>query len=140
MPPQIMWSEFNANQTPGLPYHHPRCVIAHWKKPAVGLSTRFIDVLFQTVSNLLGNERHLGLPSALWRCQDDLSALDVQWAHFQDLSDSHPTSGHQFQHDPAPRFGGPKDDFIDQVLLDDCPRLRWALLEQFAKHRSVTGI
>jgi hypothetical protein len=62
-----------------------------------------------------------GLTSALWPLQNQCSILKVPQPELQHFADPHAAPGHQFQHEPIPGLGSPKNDLVHGFLFDDFP-------------------
>lgn len=65
------------------------------------LYTFVLDVLAEPISDPPRDEHDLSLFPALWIPQDKLLIDNIFRGEFQDLSDSHSSSGHKFQNKPV---------------------------------------
>ena len=72
--------------------------------------------------------------------QDKFAILQISEPQFQDFTDAHTASGHQFEYQSIADLGGAEYDFVDGFLLDDFPPQRHPLAIEFSDHGPVTGI
>ena len=56
------------------------------------------------------------------------------------MSYSHVASCHKFERDAVSWFGGPEDDFVNGLFLQDSPLIYFTPFEKFAQHRCVTRV
>ena len=65
--------------------------------------------------------------TAFWAPERQLSLLNIRGSEFQHFADSHSTPGHQFQDKSVSWPVCPEDDFIDDVLFNNCLQLNHGL-------------
>lgn len=56
------------------------------------------------------------------------------------LTISHPTPGHQLQHEPVSRVFCPEDHLIDELFFQDIPAVGFRVLEELSQDRGTAGI
>ena len=77
-----------------------------------------------------------------WYQLRSISGREYHWVSTSGphLTDSHPTPGHQFQHQPVANIVCPENDFIDGVFFNNVPMDTGFRPEQFTQHRGITWI
>jgi hypothetical protein len=66
--------------------------------------------------------------------------LNIRWREVLNLTDSHASPDHQFQHNPIPDVCGSKDALINSLLIHDVPLNSLRTLENLFDYGSVAGI
>ena len=69
-----------------------------------------------------------------------LRSLNVIRSKFQNLTDPHAPTGHQFKHQSIADFGGAENDLIDGIFFDDFPSGYHPFPIKLQDHGRVTGI
>ena len=64
----------------------------------------------------------------------------ISGSELQDFTDSHPSSGHQFQDEPVSHLCRSEDDFVDRLLLDNVPVNGLAGPVESPQHRGITRV
>ena len=121
MPPQIMGPQMNPNHVPRLVYNSSARSVGYWEDPLIRPNSFAGYVLPETVSHLLGDKDDLPFLTAFRAPEDELPVFDITRDQLQDLTDPHPTPGHQFKNYPVSGFDRAKDDLIYYFLVDDWP-------------------
>lgn len=78
--------------------------------------------------------------AALWAWDGKLLVVYILGGELQDFTDSHPSSGHQFQHDSVSHLRCPEDDLIDRLLFDYIPVDGFAGLVKSPQHWDIIGV
>ena len=79
-------------------------------------------------------------PATFGFLQNQFAVLKIHESELQHCADPHASPGHQFEHQPVPRFGGSENDFIDSLFLDDFPFRDHPLAILFTDHRRIAWI
>ena len=77
MPPQVMWSEMNTQNTTCFGNHLSRSLIAYGEYPLVRLHTLIPDVVPESVSESLGDEDECLLSSTLGVSEGQSPVIDI---------------------------------------------------------------
>jgi len=109
----------NSDQITSFLDNNPGGRVCDWKNPVTGFDPIVIDIFLEPVRDFMGQEGNLRFFSALGVPDDSLPVFDILGCEFQDLTDSHATACHEFEHQPIPRIPGPENDFIDHILFKD---------------------
>jgi hypothetical protein len=72
--------------------------------------------------------------------KDQFAILNVIQPQFQNFTDPHPASGHQFENQPIPNFNRSENYFITGLLFDDFPLGDHPFPIQLSNHGHVTWI
>lgn len=137
---EIMWSEFDSGQLARL-FHNKSCRCIRDREYSVaGFDTFVPDVFVEPVSDPSRDEHYFSLFSTFWIPQDQLLIDNIFRGELQDLSDSHPPSGHEFQDKAVSRFDRPEDDLVNGLLFYNSPMVRLSRSIQFPEHRRITGV
>ena len=99
-----------------------------------------LQVCSQPVYHLSGNEHDLSVLAALWALDNKLLVIYISGSKLQNLADSHPSSGHQFQDQPVSHLRCSEDDFVDCLLLDNVPVDGFAGPIEPPQHRGIAGV
>ncbi len=135
--PQIVRSQMDPNNPSSLVYNPSAGCIGYWKNSFVRLNPFAGDVFSKAIGNLLGDENNLTLFATLWASEGKFPVFDISRGQLQNLTNSHPTSGHQFKNQPVPGFDGTKDGLIHYFLFQNIPAGEsWGSIELF-QHRST---
>jgi len=105
----------------------------------MGLNPLVPDVFLESVSHFLWDENMLPIFAALGVPQREFPVVEVHRSQFQNLNHSHAATGHQFQYETVPQFLGRKDDFVDDVFLDDVPGNHWPGPKHLSQHWAIAG-
>jgi hypothetical protein len=130
----------DSNQLPGFYHHHPGGLIGNRKYPILRDLAFFRRIITEPVGHLLRDEHDLVFLAAFRLSKDQFSILNVIQPQFQNFTDPHPSSGHQFENQPIPDFGGSKNDFVNGLLFDDFPPGDHPFPIQLSNHGHVTWI
>ena len=87
---------------PGLFHNNPSRLICYWKNALVGFYTITPDIFFKSIGYLFWDECGFSLSFTFRFANDELSILDVFRLEFENLTNSHSSTGHQFQHESVP--------------------------------------
>ena len=124
---------------PGLVHDSPARGVGYWKDPLICLNPFGSNVFSETISHLLGDENNLTLFTTLWASEGEFPVFDIGGGQLQNLTDPHPTPGHEFKNQSVSWFDGAKDGLIHYFLFQDVPAGEsWGSIE-FLQHRGVTG-
>ena len=140
VPTEIMWSDYGTGQFACLFHNKPCRYVSDRKYSIAGFDTFVQDIPLESISNPPRDEYDFSLFPALWSPQDQPLIDNIFQGQPQDLSDSHATPGHQFQNEPVPHFGCPKDNFIYDLLFYNAPVVRPSRPIQFPEHRRIAEI
>lgn len=140
MPPQIMWPQVNSHQLSRFLDHQPCCSVGYREDSLRGLNSLLSHVFVQAVGDLARNEDNFCLFAAFRISNDEFSALDISGRQVQYLTDSHPSPGHEFEHQTISRVGGSEDDLVDNFLFNGVPVINLRRSEEFLYHGCVAGI
>ena len=99
-----------------------------------------LQVRSQTICHFSWNEHDLSVLAALWALDNKLLVIYTSGSMLQDLADSHPSSGHQFQDEPVSHLRCSEDDFVDCLLLDNVPVDGFAGPIEPPQHRHITWV
>jgi hypothetical protein len=99
-----------------------------------------LDIFFEPISDLLRDENHLELLATFGVPDDQFSAINIPWREIEHLADSHPTTGHKFQHETVSGFHRPENDFVNNLLFKNAPMNDLGRFEHLPEHRGATGI
>ncbi len=139
MPPQIMRSQMDPNHFSGLVYNPSSGRIRYWKNPLICPNPFRGNVFSETVGDLLGDENNLPLFATLWASEGEFAVFDIGRGQLQNLTDSHPTPGHEFKNQSVSGFDGAEDGFIYYFFFQNVPAGEsWDSIE-LLQHRGVTG-
>jgi len=105
----------------------------------MGLNPVVPDVFLKPICHFLWDENILPFFAAFGVPQRQFPVMDVHRPQLQNLTHSHPATGHQFQHETVSQSLGCEDDFIDDVFLDDLPGNHGPGPEHLPEHRAVAG-
>ncbi len=86
MPPQVMWSQMDSDQLPGIYHHHLGCLIGNRKNPFIRTLSFFRRIITEPVGHLLRDEHDFVFLTAFGLSQDQLAILDIIQPQFQNLS------------------------------------------------------
>jgi len=139
MSPEIMRPQPNPNFLPCLLDHCPGSFIGYGEDPLMGLNPFVPDVFLESIRHLLWDKYVLPLLAAFGVPQRQFPVMDVHRFQFQDLTHSHPATGHEFQHEAVPQFLGCEDYFINDVFFDDLPGDDGPGPEHLPEHGAVAG-
>lgn len=89
----------NPDQIAGLLNNDPGGSVCDWKNPVTGFDPIDIDIFFEPIRDLPGQECNLSSLATLGVLDDCLPVFDVLGLEFQDLADPHARAGHEFEHD-----------------------------------------
>ena len=109
----------NSDQLTGLFNNDPGSSVGYRKNSVTGFDPIVTDIFLEPVRDFLGQEGNLRVFSALGIPDDSLPVFDILGCEFQNLADSHSTSGHEFKHQPVSWVPGPENDFIDYILFNN---------------------
>ena len=99
-----------------------------------------LQVRSQTIYHFSRNEHDLSVLAALWALDNKLLIVYISGSKLQNLPDSHPSSGHQFQDEPVSHLRRSEDDFVDCLLLDNVPGDGFAGPIEPPQHRGIAGV
>jgi hypothetical protein len=119
-----MGFQMNPDQFTGLFYNDPGSSIGYRKNPVTYFDVIVTDIILEPVRNFLWQESNLCLFSAFGIPDYSLPVFDILWSEFQNLTDPHATSGHEFKQQPVPWVSGPENDFVDHIFFQDL-KLAW---------------
>jgi len=92
------------------------------------------DIIFEAIGHFLRDEYHFMLTSAFRLSQQYFSFSNIIGDYFQDLSNSHGASSHEFEYQTVPGFVGPENDFIDGFFFEYVKVSFYFWPEQLAQH------
>ena len=116
-----MGLQMDPHNLPRLLDHHSRRWIGNRENPLVRLDLVLTYKFLQAMGQLLGNEGNLSLTPALGRLDVDPPPFNITGPQIENFTDSHPTSGHQFQDEPVSFVRGSENDFVHGFLFHDLP-------------------
>ena len=140
MASQIMWLQIDPHKFACLFHDHSRRRIGNRKDPLAWLNPFLPDKFLEAMGQLLGDEGNLSLTPTLGRLDDDPHSFDVTRFQAEDFTDSHPSSGHEFQDEPVSFTRGPENDFINSFLFNNLPWNRLLVFEGFPEERRFAGV
>ena len=140
MPPQVMGPELDPGNFSCLFDDHPCCGIRDRKDPIVGLNCLVLHIRPKSVYHLSRDEYHLRILSALWALDGELLIVHVIGGQFQDFSDSHAASGHEFQDQSVSELRRSENDLIHGLLFDNIPQDGLAGPVDLPEHRGITRV
>ena len=140
MPSQIMGLQTNPHQFACLLNCHSRRRIGNSKDPFVWFDPLLPDIFAQAMAKLYRDESNLCLATTFRCLNGNFCTLYVRWPQFEDLSDSHPTTSHQFHDEAVSLVLGPKDDLIHGFFFKDFPGYRFVAFEDFSEYWGIAGI
>ena len=109
----------NADQLTSLLNYDSGGSIGYRENPVAYFDAIVTDIFLEPVRNFPWQESNLRLFSAFGIPDYSLPVFNILWSEFQNLADSHATSGHEFKQQPVPWASGPKNNFIDHILFQN---------------------
>jgi hypothetical protein len=100
----------------------------------------FRRIITKPVGHLLRDEHDLVFLAAFGLSKDQFAVLNVIQSQFQNLTDPHPSSGHQFENQPIPDFNRSENYFVNGLLFDDFPSGNHPFPVQFSDHGRIARI
>jgi hypothetical protein len=140
MPSEIMRSQFDPGQFPGIFDDDPCSSIGDREDPVLRPDRLLFQVRFQPIHHFSRNENYLGVLAALRALDGKLLVVYISGSELQDFADSHATSCHQFQEKPVSHLRGSEDDFVDCLLLDNVPVDRFAGPIELPQHWGIARV
>jgi hypothetical protein len=119
MASEIMGTDFKTDFSAGPFNNLPGAGIADGENPFFRRHVPGPDIFPQPGCHLLGDINDLVLPTAFGPDQKQFAVIHIRHPKLQDLSDTHTTSGHQFEHQTVSRIIGSENDFVNSILFQD---------------------
>jgi len=140
MSSQVMRPEMDPHHGAGLSDHDPGGSIGDGEYPLVSRNASGLEIIFQSVGQLLGDEDYLHVFPAFGIPDSKLLIIHIHGGELQDLAHPHATPGHEFQHETVSHLGCSEDDLVDHFFFMDLPRSQLSRSEKLLQHRGITGI
>ena len=130
----------NSNQIAGLFDNNPGGGIGYRKNSIIGSDLVVADIFLEAIRDFLRQEGDLRLFSTFWIPNDSLPVFDILGCEFENLSDPHACTGHEFENETIPGVGRSEDDLIDYVFFNNF-KLGWLPCpEKLSEGRIITRI
>jgi len=140
MPSQVMRSQMDTDQIACFHHYCPCSLVGQRKDSFIRSDSFLLDIFFKPISDLLSDENGLELLATFGVPDDQFSAINIPWREIEHLANSHPTTGHEFQHETVPGFPCSENDFVNNLLFQNGPMNDLGRFEDFPEHRGTTRI
>jgi hypothetical protein len=97
MSSEIMGFQMDPNHLSRFIHNFSPGCIGYWKYPLIRPNSFPGYVFLEAVRNLMRDKDDLPFLAALGGSESELSIFNITRCQFQDFTDPHPTSGHQFK-------------------------------------------
>jgi hypothetical protein len=92
----------NAHNTASFGHHFFRGLITYWENALMGLNPFSPDIVLKPIRESLGDEDEFMLSAIFWDSECQSPLIDIFGNKFQNFTDPHPASCHQFKHQSIP--------------------------------------
>ena len=95
----------------------PCSLVGQRKDSFIWSDSFLLDIFFELVGDLLRDKDDLHLFPAFGVSEGQFSTVNIVGGELEHLADSHPTTGHKFQHQTVSWIRCSEDDFVNNLLF-----------------------